>query len=411
MTPHVSFWRQLAATPHRGMFLAGSVQGVLVMLWWGLALLARSHQNIGLPLWSAGSSWAHPFWMIYGFFPFFMFGFLFTTYPNWMNAEKIPSRRALCSTVLLLTGVLLCYVGLAMAKWVLIVGFVFMLLGWSLATFQLLYVLLTARHPDKRHPIITSAALIAGELGLAATALWRITGNGEWLAFSRVAGIWFFLLPIMMTVSHRMIPFFSSRVIKSYIVVRPYGLLWLMLACSVAHGVLTLFHADTLLWVVDFPLAACALYFTWAWRITESFQVALLAVLHAAFAWLGLSMLLFGLQSFALALHWNGLHFGLAPLHALTIGFMTSMLMGMASRVTLGHAGRPLKLDHLTIGLFVGIQLTAVIRVLADMMPDWQHDAAYGYVLAASIWFTVWVLWAMRYAPMYWRARADGKAD
>ncbi|MDA8327356.1 MAG: NnrS family protein [Betaproteobacteria bacterium] len=411
MTPHLSFWRQLAATPHRGMFLAGSIQGVLVMLWWGLALLARSYPDIGLPLWSAGSSWAHPFWMIYGFFPFFMFGFLFTTYPNWMNAAKIPSRRALFSAGLLSTGVVLCYVGLAMAEWVLIAGLVFMLMGWSLATFQLLHVLLTARHPDKRHPIITSAALIAGGVGLAATALWRLTGNGEWLAFSRVAGIWFFLLPIMMTVSHRMIPFFSSRVIKSYIVVRPYGLLWLMLACSVAQGVLTLFHADTLLWAVDFVLAVCALYFTWAWRITESFQVALLAVLHTAFAWLGLSMLLFGLQNLALVLRWNGLHFGLAPLHALTIGFMTSLLMGMASRVTLGHAGRPLKLDRFTIGLFVGIQFTAVIRVLADMMPDWQHDAVYGYVLAAGIWLMVWVLWATRYAPMYWRARADGKAD
>jgi uncharacterized protein involved in response to NO len=408
---HLPFWRQLAATPHRGMFLAGSVQGVLVMLWWGLALLARNHHGTGLPLWSAVSSWAHPFWMMYGFFPFFMFGFLFTTYPNWMNAAKIPLRRALFSTGLLFAGVLLCYVGLAMSEWILLTGFVFMLMGWSLATGLLLHVLLTAKHPDKRHPIITSAALIAGGLGLAATALWRLTGYGEWLAFSRVAGIWFFLLPIMMTVSHRMIPFFSSRVIKPYVVVRPYGLLWLMLACSVAHGVLVLFHGDRLLWVVDFPLAACALYFTYVWRIADSFRVALLAVLHTAFAWLGLSMFLFGLQSLALALQWNGLRFGLAPLHALTIGFMTSMLMGMASRVTLGHAGRPLELDRLTIGLFVGIQLTAVIRVLVDMVPDWQHDATYGYVLAASIWLMVWFLWAMRYAPMYWRARADGKPD
>ena len=32
---------------------------------------------------------------------------------------------------------------------------------------------------------------------------------------------------------------------------------------------------------------------------------------------------------------------GQAPLHALTLGFFASMLLGMAARVTMGHSGRP----------------------------------------------------------------------
>ena len=46
--------------------------------------------------------------------------------------------------------------------------------------------------------------------------------------------------------------------------------------------------------------------------------------------------------------------FGLAPLHTFAIGFFASMVLGMASRVTLGHSGRPLVLDNFTWLLFIG---------------------------------------------------------
>ena len=143
------------------------------------------------------------------------------------------------------------------------------------------------------------AALVAGWLGIAAYLLWLVTNNATLLDFSRSAGIWFFLLPIVMTVSHRMIPFFSSRVLENYVLVRPYWILWLMLACSVGHGKLLLLWDTALpyLWMFDLPLAASALYLSFTWGVLRSFRVHLLAVLHIAFAWLGLSMLMYGAQS------------------------------------------------------------------------------------------------------------------
>jgi uncharacterized protein involved in response to NO len=132
----------------------------------------------------------------------------------------------------------------------------------------------------------------------------------------------------------------------------------------------------------------------------------LLAVLHISFAWFGVAMVLYAVQSLVYFASGN-LILGLAPLHAIGIGFFSGMILAMASRVTLGHSGRPLELDRFTWLLFLGFQATAVIRILADLIPA---IAPMFYVLAALVWLTCFGLWAVKFAPIYWRARVDGKA-
>ncbi|MHB0992439.1 MAG: NnrS family protein [Burkholderiales bacterium] len=400
-TPH-SAWRQITIAPHRSLFLAGVVQSVATLLWWIFHLGGRQAVAGAAPV------WAHAFLMIYTFFPFFIFGFLFTTYPNWMNTEKIAPPRALLAASLMTVGAILFYLGLATGKPVAATGVAAILAGWAVALYILLNVLFNARHPDKRHPIVTSIALAFGWLGAASYLLWQITGEPIWLNFARTAGIWFFLLPVFLTVSHRMIPFFSSRVLKDYVVVRPYWMLGVMLTCSAGHGILQLWDARAWSWLVDLPLTACALYLSVKWGLPRSLRTGLLAVLHIAFAWLALAMLLFSAQSLIFFISRGKWIFSLAPLHALTIGFFSSMLLGMVTRVTLGHSGRQLVLDRLSWFLFLGIQAAAIVRVLADIAPysAWTRHL---YLLSGLIWLAGFTPWAIRYAPNYWRARADGQ--
>jgi uncharacterized protein involved in response to NO len=101
--------------------------------------------------------------------------------------------------------------------------------------------------------------------------------------------------------------------------------------------------------------------------------------------------------------------FGLAPLHALAIGYFASMVLGMASRVTLGHSGRPLVLDKLSWLLFLGFQTTAFFRILPDILPAAGRMVSGMYLLAGLIWLICFTLWTSRYAPIYWRPRVDGK--
>ncbi|MCC7090870.1 MAG: NnrS family protein [Nitrosomonas sp.] len=406
MDNQLTVWDHMSAAPHRSLFLAGALQGVLTVMWWVFDLTGRYGIAGTMTNWSVPPTWAHAFLMIYGFFPFFIFGFLFTTYPNWMNGDKVRPREYVMTCVAMAAGVALFYAGLLTHKAISIAGVELMLAGWSVAVYVLFRILLTTPAQDKRHARVISVALLMGWLGVAAYLVWLVTDSPAVLNFARHAGIWFFLLPIVLTVSHRMIPFFSSRVLDNYEMVRPFWMLWLMLAGIAVHGSLQWLELPGYLWIVDLPLAACAGYLSYRWGFQRSFQVSLLAVLHVSFAWLGVAMALYGLQS--LIYFASGtLLLGLAPLHAIGIGFFSGMILAMASRVTIGHSGRPLELDRFTWLLFLGFQAPAVLRILADIVPA---GAPLFYVTAGLVWLAYFGLWAGKFAPIYWRARVDGKA-
>ena len=94
-----------------------------------------------------------------------------------------------------------------------------------------------------------------------------------------------------------------------------------------------------------------------------------------------------------------------APAHALFIGFFGSVLVAMVTRVTQGHSGRALVMPAAAWFAFAAIQLVALLRVFAEVMPDglaWQAVAALGWLLA----FAPWVL---RIGRIYLSPRTDGK--
>ena len=100
---------------------------------------------------------------------------------------------------------------------------------------------------------------------------------------------------------------------------------------------------------------------------------------------------------------------GKGPLHAITIGFISSMLIAMASRVTLGHSGRMLIADNITWWIFIGLQFTAVLRVLAEFNALNSLPGLSLNIFAALVWILALGTWVVRYAPIYLSARIDGR--
>jgi uncharacterized protein involved in response to NO len=401
-------WHIFTAAPHRVMFFGGALQAIAVMVWW-LIELATRYGMAGHPsVWSIVPVAAHAYLMIYGLFPFFMFGFLMTTYPRWMSGKEIPAQRYVPAFVLLMLGAIGFYAGLFIGHNILLAAISCTVLGWGVALYALLRVLLDTPPSDKRHPQIIFAALGMGWCGLIAFIIWLLTDNPAWLRFATQAGLWLFLLPVFASVTHRMVPFFTSSALPHLHVARTDWPWWVMLASSVTHGLLQLADAPAWTWLCDIPLAAAAFYLTYAWDSRHTLHIPLLGVLHIGFAWLGIAMLLYSVQSFALFIGRDtGLIWGLAPLHALTIGCFATILIGMATRVTLGHSGLPMKVDMPIKLMFAGIQLAALLRVLADMLP--MQGRYWLYLASAIIWVACFSPWLMRYLPVYWRARADGR--
>ena len=117
-------------------------------------------------------------------------------------------------------------------------------------------------------------------------------------------------------------------------------------------------------------------------------------------------MLLYSAQSLALLAGYVIL--AKAPLHALAIGYFSSMVLGMISRVTLGHSGRPLVADGLTWGIYLAFQAVVVLRIVADM-PGMEFVArSHLYLCAAVLWLACFGIWAYRNLPLYIQPRADG---
>jgi uncharacterized protein involved in response to NO len=393
-------WRHFVSMPHHVLFALGSLQAVAVMLWW-LADLGGRYGGLYVPVtWSVPSSWAHLYLMIFGLFPLYMFGFLMTTYPKWMAGIPVSPRHYLPAAALLGLALPLVYFGLATSRPVLLFAMGMHVAGWTMGLYALLRVYVGAQRPDILHARITSGVLLLG-LGLLLALVAGIATNAqEWIAVARSGGVWWFLFPVFFAVSHRLIPFFSSAVLPGYEIVRPDWTLWLMTAGGLLHGVLELAELPAWTWIFDLPMAATAFWLSLKWRLKQSFHVRILAMLHIAFAWLGIALLLYAIQSFSL-LTGAGLFLHRAPLHALLVGYFAAMLVAMATRVTLGHSGRPLTADNTAWALFLAIQAAALARVLGDF-PLVSAHAALLYLCSALLWLLAFGSWLIRFTPIFW---------
>lgn len=392
-------WSTYTAAPHRVMFLPGAVLAVLAMLWWLFDLESRRAGGAGLG--ELPGPALHAWWMLFGVFPFFVFGFLFTAAPSWSGGPAIPRRAYVAGGVLMAVGSLIVLAGLVLP------GLALHLAGWGVAVWALLRTLTGAPVGDRLHTGIATAAAALGGVGSALFLAWAAADWPDALPLAIASGIWGFLVPTFLAVCHRMIPWFTSRIVPNYVMVRPYGPLWGLLAGCLAHAALTVMERREWLWLVDLPMATIVFWFSSRWGVARGArQVRLLAMLHLGFLWAGLAFALYAIDSLAryAGLDWNA---GQAPLHALGIGFFASMLIGMASRVSLGHSGRKLEADALTWGLFWLAQGVALLRVLPELLPGSPQLLT---TVAGGLWLLAFGLWAWRYAPMYWRPRADGKA-
>src|SRR5699024_1921088 len=136
-------------------------------------------------------------------------------------------------------------------------------------------------------------------------------------------------------------------------------LLWLHV------GLLLTGHRAWLL-ATDVPLLLITAGHLWRWQPWKARRIPLLWTLFAAFAWLPIALALSTARSVTLLLFGTPI-FGLAPLHALGAGLAASMVFAMATRVSMGHSGRPLRMERHAIVCFLILQAAAVARVCAEL--------------------------------------------
>ncbi|HET7308452.1 MAG TPA: NnrS family protein [Gammaproteobacteria bacterium] len=399
----------VTAAPHRVFFLAGAAQLVVALLFW-LAVLTGWYLPgalvVRLAIFGAA---AHIFLMLYGLFTFFVFGFLMTTFPRWLGVQPIERPRYVSIALVMVLGMACYYGGVFVGRQLAVAGVAIYVAGWIGGLATLLQVWRRSDKADKRYVLFPFGCVSAGCAGAIVYAWWLGTQQSELLTIATAAGFWLYLVPLIVAVSYRMIPFFSSRVLDDYAVVKPGWTLPATLVCVAAHFALTV--GGWAEWTVfpDLPLALLAAWHAWRWQFFRSLRVPLLGMLHVSFAWLAIAMGFFAAQS-VLRLTGASFDLELAPLHALGIGYITGMVVAMASRVSLGHSGRPLIAGWATLWAFLIVQLAAIARVLAEIPPFQNHRSGLWLVLiAAAVWLIAFIPWSLRFGMMYLRPRIDGR--
>ncbi|MBK8742982.1 MAG: NnrS family protein [Betaproteobacteria bacterium] len=136
------------------------------------------------------------------------------------------------------------------------------------------------------------------------------------------------------------------------------------------------------------------------WQPWRTAAKPIVWVLHLAYGWIVVHLLLRGFAAL-------GLVSELFAVHALTVGAIGGMTIGMMTRTARGHTGRPLVVDRFEVACYVLVALAAAIRVFGGMLAP----QAYLAMLIASglCWSAAFALYAVRYWPVLTRPRLDGK--
>jgi len=209
------------------------------------------------------------------------------------------------------------------------------------------------------------------------------------------------MLFIMAVMGGRVIPMFTNNGVPGagaarHPVVEKFAL----------GSVLVLFLAD-LLQMPSAVIAAIALIAVAAhgarlalWRSWRTLAAPLVWILHAAYAWIVVYLALRALS----AAGWLGESFAI---HALTVGAIGGLTLGMMTRTARGHTARPLVADRFELAMFLLIQVAAAIRVFGGMASPETYLAS--VQLSGLLWSAAFGLYAVRYWPVLTRPRLDGK--
>ena len=131
------------------------------------------------------------------------------------------------------------------------------------------------------------------------------------------------------------------------------------------------------------------------WRGWTTWPEMLLVVLHVAYAFVPLGFAAIGLAALGLVQEHS-------VMHVLTIGAVAAMMLAVMTRASRGHTGHPLTASRPTTAAYAAIVLSALLRPMAEMLPDF---APMLYAASGGLWIIAFGLFCIEYAPLLLRKR------
>lgn len=364
--------------------LASSFAALSVLLWIGQYAGYLPATYLRNPAW-------HGHEMLYGYTLAVVAGFLLTAVRNW-TGKPTPSGGALIAlAVLWLAGRVLVLTPFAIAAAVINAAFpIAVAIGIGIPIVQ---------SRNRRNYFFIALLLL---LGLAVLALHLShLGSLPWPERASLQVGLDVVLFILTVMAGRVIPMFTNNGVPGAQATRHPVIEKLALG-----GVLALLGADLLqaspavIAVLALIVAVAHAARLYLWQPWRTFGTPIVWVLHLAYGWIVVYLVLRGLAAL-------GLVGELFAVHALTVGAIGGMTIGMMTRTARGHTGRMLVADGFEVACYILVALAAAIRVFGGMLLPQAYLAT---VVASGIcWSAAFALYAVRYWPALSRPRLDGK--
>jgi uncharacterized protein involved in response to NO len=153
-------------------------------------------------------------------------------------------------------------------------------------------------------------------------------------------------------------------------------------------------------WMLVLAAAAQALRIS-RWGGVRTTSDPLVLVLHVGYLWIPVGLLLLGLSLAGVDVPES------AGVHALTAGAMSTMILAVMSRASLGHTARDLAASPTTVIAYAFVTIGAVLRVVASL-----GVGPYGIMLdiAGTFWGASLLLFLLVYTPILWGPRLGESA-
>lgn len=384
----------LAITPFfrlgfRPFFLLGSVLAMLAIPLWIMGL------NGWFADWQPTGGWLawHRHELLFGFAAAIIAGFLLTAVQTWTGFPGLSGKPLIVLTALWIAARVAWLVGAPVWCVVLLDGLFLPLVAAQMA--RSVWPVRQVRN----YPLVVILVLLAIANGVTLYGI--ATGNDQLQRQATIGGVWF-VAALMSMIGGRVIPFFTQRGLLRKDGVTPWPKLdWAILVGTALLSVTLMFgwamQTNSLIGIAFACLGVAHLIRIVRWYDAGIWHVPLLWSLHIANAWIGVACIAMALWHFSVLANMS------LAVHALTVGAMGGLILGMIARVTLGHTGRQLEPPKYMTWAFVLFNLGALSRVV---LVDWAYMP--GLWLAAMCWALSFAAYVWGYGPMLWRARVDG---
>lgn len=376
--------------PHQPFFLFGVVWAILSMI-----MFTLSHKGV-LTL-SLPENEFHLYTLAFIVFAQFFHGFLFTTFPRFCTSMAIPRDVYVRIVWLYELGAAVFFIGALSFEWIAWIAMIGLLFAHAMALYTLRWVYRIGHSPLKQDPYWI---LIAHGIGIAAHALWIIAFAVElfgvsfdWLPLIAPVIVNFLLIFLTFAVAQRMIPFFSHSIESRS--PRFVGTVFALLVLKTLMSILAVPLAEA---AVSIILALYLLKEFLRWKLPLFRSPAIVWILHLALFWLPAGLMI---GAFAqIAEYFSHLSFLFLGTHLLVLGFLTTVLIGFGTRVTLGHSGQSPHADTLAVILFWWTQIVLLSRLALSLDTAYGSTHAWLFDLTAAAWIALFFVWGWRYGKI-----------